>query len=93
MDFGLKDNVILITGAASGMGQAAARLLNTSGAKLVLTDVNGAGLSAVGRELASVGVQTLELDSTCHRLIRRNPSLPWPPTSLAASMVSYTLPA
>ena len=26
MDFGLKDNVILITGAASGMGQAAARL-------------------------------------------------------------------
>lgn len=61
MDFGLKDNVILITGAASGMGQAAARLLKTSGAKLVLTDINGAGLSAVVRELAAAGVQTLEL--------------------------------
>ena len=45
MDFGLKDNVILITGAASGIGQAAARLLKTSGAKLVLTDINAEGLS------------------------------------------------
>jgi len=61
MDFGLKDHVILITGAASGMGQAAARLLKTSAAKLVLTDINGAGLSAVVHELAAAGVQTLEL--------------------------------
>lgn len=61
MDFGLKDNVIVITGAASGMGQAAARLLKTSGAKVVLTDINGAGLSAIVHELAAAGVQTLEL--------------------------------
>jgi 3-oxoacyl-[acyl-carrier protein] reductase len=62
MDFGLKDNVILITGAASGMGQAAAGLLKTSGAKLVLTDINSAGLSAVVREVAAAGVQTLEFE-------------------------------
>lgn len=61
MDFGLKDQVILITGAASGMGQAAARLLKTSGAKLVLTDINGDGLSAVVHELAAGGLQTLQL--------------------------------
>lgn len=50
MDFGLTDNLVVITGAASGMGQAAARLLKRSGAKLVLTDINEAGLSAIGRE-------------------------------------------
>ena len=61
MDFGLKDHVILITGAASGMGQAAARLLKTSAARLVLTDINGAGISAVVHELAAAGVQSLEL--------------------------------
>jgi 3-oxoacyl-[acyl-carrier protein] reductase len=61
MDFGLKDHVILITGAASGMGQAAARLLKTSAARLVLTDINDTGLSAIVRELAAAGVQTLEL--------------------------------
>ncbi len=60
MDFGLKDNVILITGAASGIGQAAARLLKTSGAKLVLTDINADALSAIARETAA-GVETLEL--------------------------------
>lgn len=61
MDFGLKDNVILITGAASGIGQAAARLLKTSGAKLVLTDINADGLSAIVSEIAAVSVDTLEL--------------------------------
>ena len=61
MDFGLKDNVILITGAASGIGHAAARLLKTSGAKLVLTDINAEGLSAVVGEIAAVGLETLKL--------------------------------
>jgi NAD(P)-dependent dehydrogenase (short-subunit alcohol dehydrogenase family) len=61
MDFGLKDNVILITGAASGMGQAAARLHKTSGAKLVLTDINADGLSAIAHETAAAGVETLQL--------------------------------
>jgi len=61
MDFGLKDNVILITGAASGMGQAAARLLKTSGAKLVLTDINAEGLCAIAHEIAAMGVETLAL--------------------------------
>lgn len=61
MDFGLQDKVILITGAAGGMGQAAARLLKASGAKLVLTDINAGGLSAIGREIAAGGAETLQL--------------------------------
>lgn len=36
--------VVLVTGAASGIGAASARALHGQGAKLVLTDVNEAGL-------------------------------------------------
>jgi 3-oxoacyl-[acyl-carrier protein] reductase len=61
MDLGLKDKVILITGAASGFGQAAARLLVTSGANLVLTDVNTQGLAAIAREVTGAGVTAIEL--------------------------------
>lgn len=61
MDLGLRDKVILITGAASGFGQAAARLLVTSGAKLVLADINAPGLAAIAREVAGAGVAAIEL--------------------------------
>jgi len=61
MDLGLKDKVILITGAASGFGQAAARLLVTSGANLVLTDVNTQGLAAIAREVTGAGATAIEL--------------------------------
>ena len=61
MDPGLKDKVILITGAASGFGQAAARLLVTSGANLVLTDINTQGLAAITREVTGAGVTAIEL--------------------------------
>jgi dihydroanticapsin dehydrogenase len=36
----LKDKVVIVTGAASGIGQATARLLSENGAKLVLADVD-----------------------------------------------------
>lgn len=68
MDFGLKDKVVLITGAASGFGRAAARLLQTSGAKLALADINAQNLSAVGNELAAAGAQI-----TQHELDVSNP--------------------
>ncbi len=60
MDFGLKDTVILITGAASGFGQAATRLLLKSGAKLVLADLNSQGLAAIARESAIAGADAIE---------------------------------
>lgn len=40
----LKDKVILITGAASGLGLAAAKDVASSGAKLSLVDYNEDGL-------------------------------------------------
>jgi 3-oxoacyl-[acyl-carrier protein] reductase len=61
MDFGLKDSVILITGAASGFGQAATRRLKGSGAKLVLADINSGQLAAIAGEMAAAGAETLQL--------------------------------
>jgi len=60
MDLGLKDKVILITGAASGMGEAAAKLLIGTGAKLVLADINTQGLSAVTRRIKDAGTDAIE---------------------------------
>lgn len=47
----LAGKVALITGAASGIGAASARLFAREGAKLVLTDVNEAGAKALAAEL------------------------------------------
>ena len=37
---GLQDKVILVTGAASGLGYADAEFLTESGATVVMTDIN-----------------------------------------------------
>jgi NAD(P)-dependent dehydrogenase (short-subunit alcohol dehydrogenase family) len=42
----LKGSVAMITGAASGIGQATATLFAAEGARLVLTDINAEGLAA-----------------------------------------------
>lgn len=45
MIFDLSNKTIIVTGAGSGIGQETARILSTSGARLVLLDVNETGLS------------------------------------------------
>ena len=47
----LRDHVLVITGAASGMGQAIARAASQEGARLVLSDFDGARLKATASEL------------------------------------------
>jgi NAD(P)-dependent dehydrogenase (short-subunit alcohol dehydrogenase family) len=54
----LEDKVCVITGAASGIGQGAARLFAEHGARLALVDRDAAGLAAMTAELgpAAIGI-------------------------------------
>ncbi len=51
----VKDKVALITGAASGMGEASARLLAREGAKVVLSDINEVDGQRIAQEIISQG--------------------------------------
>lgn len=51
MQTGLNDKVVVITGAASGIGAATARAFAAEGARLALLDVDDARLSALAEEL------------------------------------------
>ncbi len=49
----VQDKVAIITGAASGLGFAAARMLLEEGAKVILTDVNSEVLDSMPERLSS----------------------------------------
>jgi meso-butanediol dehydrogenase / (S,S)-butanediol dehydrogenase / diacetyl reductase len=53
----LDSRTVLITGAARGIGAASARRLAAAGARLVLADLDGAGVEKLAAELGGVGVQ------------------------------------
>jgi 3-oxoacyl-[acyl-carrier protein] reductase len=59
----LRDRVIVVTGAASGMGRAIARAADREGARLVLADFDGDRLKATAGELAGE-VRHLRADVT-----------------------------
>ena len=59
----LRDRVIVITGAASGMGRAVARAASQQGARLVLSDFDGDRLKATAGELDGE-VRHLRADET-----------------------------
>jgi 3-oxoacyl-[acyl-carrier protein] reductase len=59
----LRDHVLVITGAASGMGRAIARAAAVEGARLVLSDFDGDRLKATAGELAGE-VRHLRADVT-----------------------------
>ena len=59
----LRDHVIVITGAASGMGRAIARAADREGARLVLADLDGDRLKATAGELGGQ-VRHLRADVT-----------------------------
>ena len=53
----LKDRVSVVTGAASGIGRATARVLAGRGSHLALCDVDRAGLEKTARELESSAIR------------------------------------
>jgi short-subunit dehydrogenase len=53
-----RERVILVTGAASGIGRALCRQLGAAGARLGLVDRNEAGLEQFRSELETAGVRT-----------------------------------
>ncbi|MFM8291627.1 MAG: SDR family NAD(P)-dependent oxidoreductase [Planctomycetia bacterium] len=53
--FDLSEKIAVVSGAASGMGKAAALALAAHGATVVMLDRNEAGLAATGREIAAAG--------------------------------------
>lgn len=57
--FTLNGRVAVITGAGSGLGQEAARILALAGAKLVLADIDEAGLADTSRQVEAVGGQSI----------------------------------
>jgi 3-oxoacyl-[acyl-carrier protein] reductase len=59
----LRDHVVVVTGAASGMGRAIARAASREGARLVLSDFDGDRLKATAGELSGE-VRSLRADVT-----------------------------
>jgi len=53
----LENRVVLITGAARGIGAASARRLAAGGARLVLADLDGAAVEKLAAELGGAAVQ------------------------------------
>jgi 3-oxoacyl-[acyl-carrier protein] reductase len=59
MRLGLEGRVAIVTGSARGIGKAAAIALGKEGAKLVITDIDAAGVHSCTEELTSAGITAI----------------------------------
>jgi len=57
--YSLKGRVAVVTGAASGIGEALARALASRGASLAISDIRGQRLDGLAAELTAAGVECL----------------------------------
>lgn len=64
MDLGLNGRVVIVTGAASGIGKAIAQTYAKENVKLALADINLAGLKALKKELKDIEVYVEKVDIT-----------------------------
>ena len=77
MKHALKDKVIVITGASSGIGEAMARLYSKMGARVVLGARNEEKLAEIAHAIRSEGGEAVYVatdvtqESDCRRLIER----------------------
>jgi NAD(P)-dependent dehydrogenase (short-subunit alcohol dehydrogenase family) len=61
VEISFNNKVALVTGAASGLGLAAAKAFATSGASVALADCNGDAVQVAADELAAQGYKTLAI--------------------------------
>jgi NAD(P)-dependent dehydrogenase (short-subunit alcohol dehydrogenase family) len=61
----LSQQVIVVTGASSGLGRAVARLAGRRGANVVVTSRNSAALDACVREIEAFGSEALAVPADC----------------------------
>jgi 3-oxoacyl-[acyl-carrier protein] reductase len=61
MEFSFGDRVVIITGAAQGLGRAYALAFATSGAAVMATDINAAALADVTDEIKKAGGQVVSV--------------------------------
>jgi NADP-dependent 3-hydroxy acid dehydrogenase YdfG len=73
MDNGIEGKVVVITGASSGLGEAAARALSAQGARVVLGARRIDRIQALAHELAATGgkARAAPTDVTRHDQVRR----------------------
>jgi 3(or 17)beta-hydroxysteroid dehydrogenase len=57
----VQDKVAIVTGGAGGLGKAEARLLAQEGAKVVITDLDLAGLDGVAKEIVRSGGKAIAI--------------------------------
>ena len=67
MTQGIKDKIVVVTGASSGLGEATARLLSAQGATVVLGARRADRLEALAKELAGRGGNALALTTDVTR--------------------------
>jgi len=69
---GLKDKVVIVTGGASGIGAATARLMAAEGARVAVLDREGDGAAAVASEIGGVsfGADVRDADAVHDAFVR-----------------------
>ena len=66
----VKNKVVIITGAASGLGEADARMLAAEGARVVMTDINVDAGQTIANEIgATFYQQDVALEESWHDLM------------------------
>jgi 3-oxoacyl-[acyl-carrier protein] reductase len=63
----VKGLTVLVTGAASGMGRATARVFAAEGANVAVTDFDAQGAEAVVDEITTAGEHVAGLAARCRR--------------------------